>query len=406
MNIINFCLYAGSKKYGMEYRAYFLAREWAKNHKVFIFTSSFSHTRFLQPIVKKDLDKEVFENIIYYYFKGISYSCNGILRLINYFSFIWKLFRYRNDIAELKPDLIIASSTYPLDVFPAYLIAKKTGAKLVTEFPDLMPLTLTDVVGLSSWHPFVILLGIAERFACRNSDKVVCVLPRSYEHFKSKGLEENNFVFIPNGASETDFENLTDIPESLEHLICKVRKKSKFIVGYAGYQGILNNLTTLNRTADLLRDKDVSFILVGDGPEKKSLIKFSQDLKLTNVYFHNSIDKNSVPLFLKKMDLLFLAFSKRKIYMYGVNTNKLYDYMMSEVPVLQVQTAGNDLVADSGCGISVEAENYRKAANAVLYIMNLTADERTKMGAAGKKYVLEHNTYSTLAENYLDNIFK
>src|ERR1035437_450490 len=237
MNIINFCLYAGSNKYGMEYRPYFLAREWSKNHNVYIFASSFSHTRFLQPFVIKDLDKEVIGNIVFYYLKGISYSGNGIRRLINYFSFIWKLYRYRNNIVELKPDLIIASSTYPLDVFPAYLIAKKTGAKLVTEFPDLMPLTLTDVVGLSSWHPFVILLEIAERFACRNSDKVVCVLPRSYEHLKTKGLEENNFVFIPNGASETDFENLTDIPESLEHLICKVRKKSKFIVGYAGYHG-------------------------------------------------------------------------------------------------------------------------------------------------------------------------
>ena len=406
MNIINFCLFAGSQKYGMEYRPYFLAREWAKNHNVHIFASSFSHTRILQPSVKKDLDMEVIENIVYHYLKGISYSGNNFRRAFNLLSFIWKLFRYRNHIIDLKPDVIIASSTYPFDIFPAYYIARKTGAKLVTEFSDLMPLTLTDVAGLPSWHPFVVLTGIAERFACIKSDKVVCVLPRSYEHFKSLGVKEKNFVLIPNGGSEKDLENLTELPESLEQLICEVRKKSKFIVGYSGYHGILNNLTTLIRTAELLKDKDVSFILVGDGPEKQNLISLCTDLKLTNLYFYNSIKKSSVPVFLKKMDLLFLAFSRKDIYLYGVNTNKLYDYMMAEVPVLQVQTAGNDVVSDSGCGFSVEAENYKEAASAILTFMDMPADEREKMGAEGKKYVLKHNNYSILSAAYLESIFK
>ena len=46
MNILLINHYAGSLSYGMEYRPYYLAREWTKmRYKVAVVSASFSHLR-------------------------------------------------------------------------------------------------------------------------------------------------------------------------------------------------------------------------------------------------------------------------------------------------------------------------------------------------------------------------
>ena len=50
MNILLINHYAGSPRHGMEYRPYYLAREWVRlGHKVQIVAASWSHVRPVQP---------------------------------------------------------------------------------------------------------------------------------------------------------------------------------------------------------------------------------------------------------------------------------------------------------------------------------------------------------------------
>lgn len=50
MNILMLSHYAGAPQYGMEYRSYYMAREWVKaGHSVMIAGASFSHLRKQQP---------------------------------------------------------------------------------------------------------------------------------------------------------------------------------------------------------------------------------------------------------------------------------------------------------------------------------------------------------------------
>ena len=52
MNILLINHYAGSNIHGMEYRPYYLAKEWVKvGHDVTIVAASFSHVRSKQPTV-------------------------------------------------------------------------------------------------------------------------------------------------------------------------------------------------------------------------------------------------------------------------------------------------------------------------------------------------------------------
>ena len=52
-----------------------------------------------------------------------------------------------------------------------------------------------------------------------------------------------------------------------------------------------NALDSIIDTAEVIDDEDVQFVLVGDGVEKKRLMKRVEDLKLTNVTFLPPIGK-------------------------------------------------------------------------------------------------------------------
>ena len=63
MNILLINHYAGSPRHGMEYRPYYLAREWVRlGHQVQIVAASWSHVRSVQPVEPKRVTrgKEVY----------------------------------------------------------------------------------------------------------------------------------------------------------------------------------------------------------------------------------------------------------------------------------------------------------------------------------------------------------
>ena len=63
--------------------------------------------------------------------------------------------------SELAPDLVIASSTYPLDIWTAAAIARRAGARLVYEVHDLWPLTPVELHGVGEHWPAAVTTGAA-----------------------------------------------------------------------------------------------------------------------------------------------------------------------------------------------------------------------------------------------------
>ena len=157
MNIILFNHYAGSPGHGMEYRPYFLAKYWVREgHKVTIIASSFSHLRNKQPLIKKMnlYQEEIIDNIKYIWLRGNGYKGNGVFRFFNILIFVILAMFIKRRVN--KCDLIITSSTYPMDIFPAKIIKNKfPDAKLVFEPHDLWPMVLHEIGSMKKSHPLV-----------------------------------------------------------------------------------------------------------------------------------------------------------------------------------------------------------------------------------------------------------
>ena len=77
------------------------------------------------------------------------------------------------------------------------------------------------------------------------------------------------------------------------------------------------------------------------------------------------------------------------------------DYMMAGCAVLHSVDAGNDPVAESGCGLTVPPESPEAVADGLRRLAALPAAERRAMGERGRAFVLAYHTYPVLAARFL-----
>lgn len=54
------------------------------------------------------------------------------------------------------------------------------------------------------------------------------------------------------------------------------------------------------------------------------------------------------------------------------------------------------------CGITVEPENPKAVADAIMQLYRMSAAERERLGKNGKEYVLKNHDYRILAQRFLD----
>ncbi len=405
MNILLLNHYAGGVKYGMEFRPYSFAREWVKEgHSVRIVAASYSHLRQRQPEVTGSVTFEELDGIHYCWVKTPSYSGNAARRAVNIFVFLVRLMVFRATIVKgFTPDVVVGSSTYPLDNIVVHAIAKHYHARHVYEVHDLWPMSLIDLGGMSPRHPFVLLMKWAERYAYRTADAVISLLPFAETHMLRHGLGSNKFFCVPNGVDISESGAMdAEVPAQHASLLRSLREQHAFIVGYTGGHAVSNALDSFVMAAMQFRLAPVAFVLVGDGTEKPRLMKMASMLGITNVHFLPPVPRGAVHTLLQGMDALFIGWQNKQIYRFGVSPNKLMDYMLAGKPIIHANCAGNDIVAESGCGISVPPEDPTSIAAAVSALMRMGSDTRDAMGRLGRATVLQHYQNKDLAKLFID----
>lgn len=378
--------YAGSPYHGMTFRTYYLAKNFIKKHEVNVFSASFSHVMSSPPDVNKNTTESI-DGIIYHWIKVFKYTqSKSVSRVISMFLFLFKLFFLPTSKIN-KPDVIIVSSISPLPIWRAYLWSRKYKAKLIFEVRDIWPLSLIELGGFKRSHPFVWLLQKTENFAYKNADYVVSVLPYAFDHMKNHFLDIDRFRYIPNGI---------EIKNQVGNSIIN----KTFKVGYAGTIGIANALYYFIEVSKILKDENIEFHILGSGPEKNRLMELVSSIALNKVIFHDPVSKDQVPVFLQKMDALFIGWHNSNLYRFGISPNKIFDYLLAAKPIINSSGAKNKIIKDAKAGFSVEPENPQAIAEAIMKLSNLTLEERKELGRNGREYVEKHHSYEKLAQQY------
>ena len=163
------------------------------------------------------------------------------------FLFAGSLWLYAGKLArEFKPDIVISSSTYPLDSYAAFRIAHKSKGKYIHEAHDVWPITLMELGGMNKHHPFVAILDRAEKYAYRKCEKVVSILPNVLPHMQEQGLQsEKKYAYIPNGIVSEDWLDAKELGKEHKNLFTQLHQEGRFVVEYLGGHALSNALDQL-----------------------------------------------------------------------------------------------------------------------------------------------------------------
>ena len=121
-----------------------------------------------------------------------------------------------------------------------------------------------------------------------------------------------------------------------------------------------------------------------------------------NVEFLPAVKRDEVPELLAQFDALYVGLQRQPLFRFGVSPNKLMDYMMAGKPVIFAIDAGNDMVAEAGCGVSIPPEDSAAIAGAAEQLAAASKEELTAMGERGHRFILENYEYDVLAKKFID----
>lgn len=325
-----------------------------------------------------------------------------VKRLKEYFSFtLSSVFQGRKLIG--KPDVIIVESPPLFLGWSGYKLAKKTGAKFVFNVSDLWPESAVKVGALNN-KLFIKMSTWLEEFCYRKSDMVLGQTMGIVNDISRRGFGAKTHL-ITNGVDTSLFSKKFYDGNWRE----EIGVGDKFFVGYAGTHGLAQGLSKVIEAAEILKDnEDIRFVFIGDGAEKKKLMKEAQEKSLSNVIFLPIQPKQEMPKIVASMDVTLIPLKKSDLFK-GALPSKMFETLVSEIPiVLGVEGEAADLVEKAGGGIPVEPENSSEMAEAVLKLYNDRALVK-EMGESGKAYVNEHYNRGKIAhklESLLEGLFK
>ena len=387
---------AGSPKHGMVYRNFYIAKYLKKlGHDVYIISATFNHQFYSFPDNSKNLNYEIIEKIPYCWLKVPEYKSNNIGRLISIFSFLQQFKKHFKAIKFDRPDVVIASAPTPMLGSSALLLKKHFKSSFVYEFRDIWPLTLTEIGGMSRFHPFVLLMRFFEKRSYQKADLIVSVVINGWNHVKKNGVEKKRYIAIPNGR---EIEKISNTSMKLPKTVEAVLSRNTFKIVYIGAHGIANVLDSLIHSARYLTDIPVDIILIGDGQEKQNLLKIARPFD--NIFALDPVNKELIPTILHRIDVGYVAAKDSPLYQYGYSATKVFDYMHESKPIIYAVNAKPNLVLEGNCGLAISSSSEAEIAMSIRKFYNMDKEKLHSMGKNGRVYLEKYFSYETLAKNY------
>lgn len=327
------------------------------------------------------------------------YNSNFIGRMWGYFSFVFSslytgLFKVKGHY-----DVIIVTSP-PLFVgITGYLISKLKRIPFVFEIRDLWPESAIDT-GVLKNTGLIKMAYKFEKFIYRKASLINVLTPAFRKKLiEEKSVPKDKIIYIPNAA---DFSLSDELLERFD--VAKFKREEglvgKFIITYVGAHGVANHLQQLVEAAKLLEDTNAHFLLIGQGMEKKKLIKLAKHLNCINISFIDPVPKSDVFKYILASDIGTSVLKNVDTFK-TIYSNKTFDYMSCKKPILMaIDGVSRELVEDADAGVFVEPENPQDFAFKVrTYMDNQTLLE--KQGINGYIYAKKHFDRNVLAKKYL-----
>ncbi len=165
-----------------------------------------------------------------------------------------------------------------------------------------------------------------------------------------------------------------------------------FTVGFVGTLRPWHGIDLLVEAMQLLRQHlPARLLIVGDGPAAVELDG------VPDVEHVGTVEPQQVAHYVARMDVGVAPYPGGPFYFSPL---KILDYMMAGVPVVATDVGDLRSMVPEAAGF-VAAPDAPSLAAALLAVARMPAAERQAMGAAGRQHVLDHHTWSHVANKVL-----
>lgn len=342
------------------------------------------------------------DTIVYRAHVSETYNSGFLGRLWGYFSFMFSSLWVGLFKAKDNYDAIVVTSP-PLFVgVSGYLISLLKRIPMVFEVRDLWPESAIDTGVLT--NKWVIKLAYAvEKFIYKKSKLINVLTPAFYKTLKNKKkISEDKLLMIPNAA---DFALSDKILNDFDRVSFREKHglNDKFVVTYVGAHGVANHLQQLLETAEIMKDTNVLFQLIGNGMEKERLKNLAKKMNLPNVKFVDSVPKSEVFKYILASEMGASVLKKVDTFK-TIYSNKTFDYFSCKRPVLMaIDGVSKELLENAEAGTYAEPENPEAIKQAILNYVN-NPDLIKTHGENGYKYAKENFDRVKLATKYINAI--
>ena len=307
-------------------------------------------------------------------------------------SFAWRLvsfltFMVTSLYAGLRAgpvDVVWGTSPPIFQLFSTWLIAALRRRPLLLEIRDLWP-EFAIGMGILNNRLLIWIARKAERFFYNRARHIIVNSPAYRDYLMDKGIRAEKITVIPNGVDPTMFD-----PSSTGE---KFRQRwdldQRFVVTYAGALGQANDIMTILKAAERLRDDpDIHFVFVGDGKDRRNLETYARSNRLSNVTFAGTYPKGEIKDVLAASSACIATLQDIPMFR-TTYPNKVFDYMAAGRPtILAIDGVIREVIEESGGGLFVPPGEEAALADAAVQLRD-NRDRSRAMGVAARRYVTE-----------------
>jgi glycosyltransferase involved in cell wall biosynthesis len=314
-----------------------------------------------------------------------------IPRTVSYLSFVASSFLVGSRrLPQL--DVLITESPPLLLGISGFLLSRLKRSRWVFNVSDLWPESAV-VLGVLGEGAATKLAYRLEAFCYRRAWRVSCQSREIRASIDRRFPEVQTLAFF-NGVDVERFSpdyRSDEVRRELGGNTCSLAL-------YAGLHGIAQGLDQLLAAAAKLEDEDLKLVLIGDGPEKTALLEEAKTRQLRNVTFLPPQPRDAMSAFLASADIAVVPLKKR---IPGAVPSKLYEAMASGLPVVLVaEGEPAEIVRSARSGIVVTPGDVDGLAKALRRLAR-SADERLRLGAAGRAAAVERFERRRLSDDFI-----
>lgn len=380
--------------YPETFRVNDMAVEWVKRgYKVTVLTGipNYPMGKFYDGYDKNHRTRETWNgvNIIRIPLVARGNSSNKLLNTIgmtrNYFSFVrsGKKWVKSEEAANLHADLVFTFEVSPMTQAKIGVwYGQRYNVPTFLYVQDLWPENVETVTGIHNR----MIIGPIDKMVdniYRNTDAIFTTSPSFVEAIvnRKNPVDRNKVHYWPQYAEEF-YKPLE--PQSIN----EIPNDGNFKIAFTGNIGTAQGLDILPKTAKLLKDENVRFVIVGDGRYQAKFEKQIEEHNVRDMFIMMSrVQAEKIPEILSVCDAGFISFNNTSLWENTIPA-KLQSYMACGKPIIASASGETQrVINEANCGVCTAIGNSDALADGIKKMMKMNIK---LLGNNAHSYFEEH----------------